>query len=456
MKLFRLLFIPIFFSLSSPAQFGMPSFKEVATQFFSRYTNTDQFSYLGFQRKKEGWWVVQNSFEDQGTAQQGILFWSKKSGSYLDTGFPAFRGDSSEVAEIVSDYLGQISWDYQEYAFERNLYYGYPGWDWDVIQTLSADPPTTDTLLESLARAYSNYASGFITEQYGDLFINNDTDRVEIKPSEPISRSRINKFMEYDLRAIATYKKLQETHPGYTTRVGNISIKLANEYIFMYSELMMAGDREKAVAYARKSEYPDSLLAVGRAYLTGLPINSILVTGGDNDTYPLWYLQEIEQYRPDVIVLNYSMLGFRKYLQFIDGYYQHSLFSVKDSVYFENNFDYFLFRNAGNPDMEIHVGTFLQDIKDQHNPYDSSKIFYKDGTIRTFYAKKIYFQQDGTAKKAFLDLGNFVYMNDYILLDMIYSHPNRPIYTSFYLDFIAGFLRLEDKVYAIEMKWEEE
>ncbi|MCU0371553.1 MAG: DUF2723 domain-containing protein, partial [Bacteroidales bacterium] len=50
-------------------------------------------------------------------------------------------------------------------------------------------------------------------------------------------------------------------------------------------------------------------------YLKGCDKNSILLTFGDNDTFPLWYVQEVEGYRTDVRVVNHMLASGHWYVQ---------------------------------------------------------------------------------------------------------------------------------------------
>ncbi len=47
----------------------------------------------------------------------------------------------------------------------------------------------------------------------------------------------------------------------------------------------------------------------GRNLLDTCEPNAILITGGDSDTFPIWYLQMVEGFRTDVISLNYPLLN---------------------------------------------------------------------------------------------------------------------------------------------------
>ena len=454
MKSPRLLFLCLICATTSFGQFNMPAFKDVVTSFFSTYQFKSDDSYLKFQRKKDGWYISEDKYTNPGNYFNTALYWSAQTKSYKKLNNPLTASNDSQIAETVDNYLTLINWNYEEYQFQRNKYYGYPGWDWDVIND-EADPVTlTDSLLEARARANSNYASGFIAEQFGDLFVNNDVDRLALKANSPISSSRIDKFIYYETKALDAYEKLKQLNPGYETRVGNISVKLANEYMFSYLELLMAGDTTRAIGFANKAKYPDSLLALSRSYLAGLPENSILITGGDNDTYPLWYLQKIKHYRNDVSVLNYSLIGFRRYLSFIGKDKKQPLFNVKDSSYLKDDFDYFLFGNKTGEGTSLDVNTFLLHLAGNYNPYDSPSFSYKDVTIKQYYTKHLFFNTPDKKKSGPFEIGNSMLMNDYLLLDIINSSGKRKVYFSFNIELVSALLIQKDNLYTLDFTGE--
>ncbi len=53
---------------------------------------------------------------------------------------------------------------------------------------------------------------------------------------------------------------------------------------------------------------------IGWNYLQTVPENSIIINFGDNDTFPLWYCQEVEGVRKDVRIMNSSYLGGEWYI----------------------------------------------------------------------------------------------------------------------------------------------
>jgi len=53
---------------------------------------------------------------------------------------------------------------------------------------------------------------------------------------------------------------------------------------------------------------------IAKDYLDSCQKNAILFTIGDNDTYPLWYMQEVEEYRTDIKIVNSSLFNTSWYI----------------------------------------------------------------------------------------------------------------------------------------------
>ena len=67
---------------------------------------------------------------------------------------------------------------------------------------------------------------------------------------------------------------------------------------------------------------------LAKDYLESCPKNAILFSFGDNDTYPLWYAQEVEGIRPDVRVMVNSLLG-------TDWYMNQLRYKINESAPFD-------------------------------------------------------------------------------------------------------------------------
>ncbi|UCG42677.1 MAG: tetratricopeptide repeat protein [candidate division WOR-3 bacterium] len=67
--------------------------------------------------------------------------------------------------------------------------------------------------------------------------------------------------------------------------------------------------REQIAELGRAHYFPPALLSMANNMLVDLDSNAVIFTNGDNDTYPLYALQQAEGFRSDVSVVNLSLLN---------------------------------------------------------------------------------------------------------------------------------------------------
>ncbi len=92
---------------------------------------------------------------------------------------------------------------------------------------------------------------------------------------------------------------------------GKLAAFVATGLCFLAVPVVMA--KEEWKSHDRSTKFTPHDMAWN--YLNSCAPNAILFTYGDNDTYSLWYDQEVEGIRPDVRIVNLSLLGTDWYIR---------------------------------------------------------------------------------------------------------------------------------------------
>ncbi len=97
-------------------------------------------------------------------------------------------------------------------------------------------------------------------------------------------------------------------------------LNLSTTVVCLAVPLLMAQQEWDDHDRSQKTTAPD----IAKNYLESCAPNAIIFTFGDNDTYPLWNAQEVEGVRPDIRIINNSLLG-------IDWYINQLRYKVNDA-----------------------------------------------------------------------------------------------------------------------------
>ena len=118
----------------------------------------------------------------------------------------------------------------------------------------------------------------------------------------------------------------------------------------------------------------------GRNYLSSVAPNGIIFCNGDNDTFPLWYLQEVEGYRTDVRAVNLSYLATDWYIsQMQRAAYESAPLPMqagKDTyAYDEHMMNYFI-QPDDTPTEALKSIAAVYSPESKNNPYGINEIHY--------------------------------------------------------------------------------
>ncbi|MCI9843941.1 DUF2723 domain-containing protein [Flavobacterium pectinovorum] len=218
----------------------------------------------------------------------------------------------------------------------------------------------------------------------------------------------------------------------------------------------------------RSNKY--TAVAMAKAYLTSCDKNAILFTIGDNDTFPLWYAQEIEGIRTDVKIVNTSLFMTDWYIDQMKAkaYESDPLpISFTHDEYVGDKLDYV----AHIPKVETRwdINDFISFIK---NPKSTVTLqngqiihFYPTNKIRvsidknTIIKNKVVNPKYNDSIVSYMDIdvkGNAIYKNRLMMLDILANNNwKRPIYFSGgafddedYL-WLKDYLQLDGMVYKL-------
>ncbi len=162
-------------------------------------------------------------------------------------------------------------------------------------------------------------------------------------------------------------------------------------------------------------------------YLESCAPNALVISFGDNDTYPLWYAQEVEGVRRDIRVINSSLLGTDWYINQLR--YKLNKSDPMDPIWSAAQIEgakrdvvYYAPRPGVDPNQYMDLYTMM---KDWAGSDEAGKIELRNGdTLNVFPTKKVFIPVD----TALVRRNGTVNAGDSVLTEMRFDIPKTALF----------------------------
>ncbi|MCF8380931.1 MAG: hypothetical protein K9H49_15260 [Bacteroidales bacterium] len=281
-----------------------PSYEDIVLHFLKYHQviafSSDNFYQFRFVRQPKGWYVVPEFYDQtEDLKKSRIEIWTLQDGYNIpSSGIPA------EI-RMPEQYTLSLS-NNKRYEFTIHPFYGYYGWDEDVINYFKKfnTAEMGDNELYGLSLAYSHRASNIFWthSQYSDP---------ELMHSASPKKADIQRYLRLSYKSVKYLKELYVRNPYYQTRTGLLDVTLANKIMAHWYELYLFNYYKEADKFLLKTQphYDDFWVNSSEYLLQNIEENAILITNGDNDTYPHLWSQAVRNIRKDVLIINSALLN---------------------------------------------------------------------------------------------------------------------------------------------------
>jgi hypothetical protein len=343
-----------------------PSFKSVQEHFYENYNAPEDGELLYFEKRPEGYFVSMAFEYPYDLRKKREMVWSYKTKSFQK--LKSYFSGSADIKNLRK--VRHSTSNTHEFNF--CAFAGYPGWQLDVIEYFGEKENLPDTLLYGLARAYTTHATNLISNRGANIDKEKQFDLP--KGNNSLTPEQLKIYREYFHLGHATFKKLSEQNPNFETIVGKNYIKYCNEIMNTFLQLQYFQNEEEARKELKPNLYDEFYINAAKNYLNSCPPNAILFTYGDNDTYPLLYVQAQLGFRTDVLLVNTSLLQLDRYIDHLrNGVFDAPAYPLPfDASFYEGDKNNQVYTNLPrNKKENFSLDEAFQFIKNEKNHFGS-------------------------------------------------------------------------------------